>query len=71
MRILPEAQRSLEASVIAYQTGRTDFLMLLDAYRTLVDLRMEYVMLRMQFEQSIAELEWVTGYQGLATLELR
>lgn len=71
MKILPEAQQSLEVSIIAYQTGKTDFLMLLDAYRTLVDLRMEYFMLRMQFEQSVAEMELATGYQALATLEPR
>lgn len=71
LRILPEARQSLEASVIAYQTGKTDFLMLLDAYRTVVNFRMEYFMLRMQYEQSIAELELATGYQGLVTLESR
>jgi cobalt-zinc-cadmium efflux system outer membrane protein len=68
-KILPQAQQSLDASMTVYQTGKTDFLMLLDAYRTLVDLRMEYFMLRMQFEQSIAELEQAVGYQGVATLE--
>lgn len=68
-KILPEAQRSLDVSIAAYRTGKTDFLMLLDAYRTLVDLRMEYFMLRMQFEQSIAELEFTVGYQGISTLE--
>lgn len=70
-RILPQAQHSLDASITAYQTGKTDFLMLLDAYRTLIELRMEYYMLRMQFEQTVAELEWAVGYQGVANLQSR
>lgn len=68
-RILPQAQQSLDASTTAYQTGSTDFLMLLDAYRTLVDLRMEYYVTRMQFEKSVAELEWAIGYQNIRSLE--
>jgi cobalt-zinc-cadmium efflux system outer membrane protein len=60
--ILPQAQLSLEATLTAYQTGKSDFLMLIDAYRTLVDLQMESLMTRMQFEQSVAELERAVGY---------
>lgn len=60
--ILPQARLALDATVMAYQTGKSDFLMLIDAYRTLVDLQMESLMTRMQFEQSVADLERAVGY---------
>ncbi len=63
--IIPQSERSLQASMIAYQTGKTDFLMLIDAYRTLVELSMEKLMLRMQFEQAVAELKREVGYAGV------
>ncbi|MBI5215908.1 MAG: TolC family protein [Ignavibacteriae bacterium] len=59
--IIPQAEQSLQASLTSYQSSQTDFLMLIDAFRTLTDLRMEYFMLRMQFEQNVAELERVIG----------
>ncbi len=63
--IIPQAEQSLSASRTAYQTGTTNFLMLIDAYRTLVMLTKDYFMTRMQFEQSIAGLERAVGYQSL------
>jgi outer membrane protein TolC len=63
--IIPQSERALQASMIAYQTGKTDFLMLIDAYRTLVEISMEKLMLRMQFEQTIAELKREVGYAGV------
>jgi cobalt-zinc-cadmium efflux system outer membrane protein len=68
-KIIPQAQQSLDASIIAYQTGMTDFLMLLDSYRTFVDLKTEYFMVRLEFEQAIARLERAVGYQGISTIE--
>ena len=67
--IIPQARQSLNVSLNAYQTGKTDFLMLIDAYRTLVNLTKDYFMTRMEFEQSIAELEREVGYQDIATLK--
>jgi cobalt-zinc-cadmium efflux system outer membrane protein len=61
LAILPQARMSLQASQAAYQTGKTDFFMLIDAYRTLVSLTREYFMTRMQFEQTKAELERAVG----------
>ncbi|HTK83367.1 MAG TPA: TolC family protein [Bacteroidota bacterium] len=63
--ILPQAEQSLTASRTAYQTGTTNFLMLIDAYRSLVMLTKEYFMTRMQFEQHVASLERAVGYQSL------
>ncbi len=67
--ILPQARMSLKASMTAYQTAGTDFLMLIDAYRTLVDLTMESLMVRMQFEQAVAELERQVGVQNIAGIQ--
>ncbi|MBA4312212.1 MAG: hypothetical protein C0417_06250 [Chlorobiaceae bacterium] len=67
--ILPQAKQSVQASLTAYQTGTTDFLMLIDAYRTLVNLSKEYFMTRMQFEQTVVELEREVGIQNLSDLK--
>ena len=64
--ILPQTKQSIQASLTSYQTGTTDFLMLIDAYRTLVNLSKEYFMTRMQFEQNVAELEREVGTQKLS-----
>jgi cobalt-zinc-cadmium efflux system outer membrane protein len=69
LEILPQAKQSVQASLTAYQTGTTDFLMLIDAYRTLVNLSKEYFMTRMQFEQTIAELEREVGIQNLSEVK--
>jgi len=61
--ILPQAEASLQASLTAYQNGRSDFLMLLDASRMLVDLKMESLMLRMQYEQTTSQLERAVGFE--------
>lgn len=61
--ILPQARQSLSASLTAYQNGKTDFLMLVDSYRTQVNLTKEYFMARMQFEQAVAGIEREIGYQ--------
>jgi outer membrane protein TolC len=59
--IVPKTQQALQASLAAYQTGKTDFLMLLDSYRMLVELSMEKLMLRMQYEQAVASLRRHVG----------
>ena len=69
MAIIPQARQSLTASLTGYETGRTDFLMLIDAYRTYVNLTKEYFMTRMQFEQTVALLEREVGVQDVSTLK--
>jgi len=66
--ILPRAHQALDASLSAYQTGKTDFLMLIDSYRTFVNLTKEYFMIRMQFEQNKANLEREVGTQNLSSV---
>jgi outer membrane protein TolC len=62
-RIIPQAHDALMASVTAYQTGKADFLMLVDSFRMNLELSMEAIMTRMQFEQSSAELGRAIGLQ--------
>jgi len=64
-QILPQARQSLQASMTAYQTGTTDFLMLIDTYRMLVMFSMEELMLRMKLEQVQAEMIRTVGYSGI------
>ncbi len=67
--ILPQAQQSLKASMTAYQNGGVDFLMLVDAHRTLVELSMEALMVRMQFELAVTELERQVGMMNVALIQ--
>ena len=67
--IVPQSKQALQSSLLAYQTGRTDFLMLIDSYRTLVELSMDELMLRMKFEQTIAELKRAIGYAGIFDMQ--
>ncbi len=66
--IVPQTEQALRASMTAYQTGRTDFLMLIDSYRMLVELSMEKLMLRMQFEQTVAHMKREVGYSRIFDL---
>lgn len=63
--IIPLAEQSLQVTLTNYQTGQTDFLMLLDAYRMLVMEKMEQIMTRMKFEQTLAELEKEIGCRDI------
>jgi outer membrane protein TolC len=59
--IIPQTLQSLQGLLSEYQTGRTDYLMLLDGYRTYQELRMEATMERMKHEQERATLERAIG----------
>ena len=60
-QLLPQAETSLEATLSAYKAGRTDFLDLLDAERTLFQLQMNRVDTRARALQTAAELEHALG----------
>ncbi|MDP2208378.1 MAG: TolC family protein [Bacteroidota bacterium] len=63
--IIPLAEQSLQVTQTNYQTGQTDFLMLLDAYRMLTMEKMEQIMTRMKFEQTLADLEREIGCRDI------
>lgn len=66
--IVPQTEQTFRASLTAYQTGKTDFLMLIDSYRMLVELSMEKLMIRMQYEQALAQLKREVGYARIFDL---
>lgn len=59
--ILPQAEQVLQATIAGYQTGQTDFLMLLDSYRMLQMFKLEYHEAEAMYEMSLAELERAVG----------
>ncbi len=59
--LLPQSLQAFESTLISYQTGKEDFLMLIDSYRTLVELSGESLELRRDFEKNVAELEFAAG----------
>ncbi|HYQ86736.1 MAG TPA: TolC family protein [Bacteroidota bacterium] len=64
--IIPLARQRLNLGLASYQTAQTDFLMLIDAYRTYVDQTRDYFMTRMNFDQTVADLEREVGSASLS-----
>ena len=59
--LLPQAEQAFQAAVAAYQTGGINFMTLLDAQRTIRDVRMGYYKALVDYEQSRADLEKTLG----------
>lgn len=59
--VIPQAEQTLQSTVAAYQTGKTEFLMLIDAYRMLLMSRLDYYMSVMNYMASQAALEQAVG----------
>ena len=59
--VLPQAEQSLEAAQAGYRTGRTAFLDLIDAERSLREFELAYYREHVEREQRLAELEQVVG----------
>jgi outer membrane protein TolC len=59
--LFPQAEQSFQAAVAAYQTGGVNFMTLLDAQRTIRDVRMGYYKTLVDYEQSRADLERAVG----------
>jgi outer membrane protein TolC len=59
--IIPQARQTLESARANYQTGKLEFLSLLDAERALRDFQLEYYRALTTFEQRMAELERAVG----------
>ncbi|WP_263790046.1 TolC family protein [Salinibacter sp.] len=64
-QLIPQAETSREATLSAYKAGRTDFLDLLDAERTLFQLQMDRVDTHARALQTAAELEHALGRLSL------
>lgn len=59
--VIPQAEQTLQSTITVYQTGKTEFLMLIDAYRMLLDSRLDYYMAVMNYMSSQAALEQAVG----------
>ncbi len=64
-RIVPRTAQSVQSLLTAYQTGVTDFLMLMDGYRTYHDARMELTRITADYQQATAELAREIGVSTL------
>jgi len=59
--VLPQSQQTLESARIGYQTGKAEFLTLLDAERAIKDFQLAYYRVLAESEQRIADLERAVG----------
>lgn len=59
--LLPQAESALRVAEAGYQAGRSGFLDLLDAQRSLLSFKLEYYRYLADYEQRAAELERVIG----------
>ena len=59
--LLPQADQSFQSTVAAYQAGTVNFMTLLDAQRTIRDMRMGYYKALMEYEHGMADLERAVG----------
>jgi cobalt-zinc-cadmium efflux system outer membrane protein len=61
LTLLPQAVQSYRSTLAAYENDETDFLSLIDSFRMLEMLRMEYIMVVEEYATSIAALERAVG----------
>jgi len=59
--VIPQAEQTLQSTVSSYQTGKTEFLMLIDAYRMVLMSKLDYYMAVMNYMSSQAALEQAVG----------
>jgi outer membrane protein TolC len=60
---IPQAEQTLQSTLTAYQTGKTEFLMVIDAYRILLMVKLDYQMSLMNYLTSLAQLEQAVGME--------
>lgn len=58
---VPQAEQALQASEISYQTGKIDFLSLIDSLRAIEAVHVEHVEAEAEFEKAFADLERAVG----------
>ncbi|HTY01854.1 MAG TPA: TolC family protein, partial [Bacteroidota bacterium] len=59
--VIPQAEQTMISTQAAYATGKTDFLALLDAYKTLLSTRLDYYTAVTAFMKSQSWLEQAVG----------
>lgn len=60
-RLLPQAEATLQSSVIAYENNKTDFLDLLDSQMTVIDIDLAWAQAMEDFDARLADLELAAG----------
>ena len=60
-QLRPQAEATLQSSVIAYENDKTDFLDLLDSQMTVIDVDLAWVQAVADFDTRLADLELATG----------
>ncbi len=63
--LIPQAEQTFRASMIAYETASADFMNVLDSYRALRENRQRYIVGQTEYLIRIAELEMLIGRQIL------
>ena len=58
---VPQAELALSASEIAYQTGKLDFLSLIDSVRAIESAHLDHIEAEASFEKAFADLERAVG----------
>lgn len=61
--IIPHSRLSLESAMVGYQTGKVDFLTLLDSLLTLLDYELKYHEAVSEFQKALARLEPLAGIE--------
>lgn len=59
--VIPQAEQTLQSTLAAYKTGKTEFLMLIDAYRMLFMAKLDFYMSEVNLMQAAAQLEQAVG----------
>ena len=59
--ILPQARQQVDVALASYEGGRTDFLSLLDAQRTLRDTQIAYYAMKADYEMGLSNLRLAVG----------
>jgi outer membrane protein, heavy metal efflux system len=60
-RTLPASKRSLDVTMTGYESSRTDILMLLTAWRSVIDAEEQIVMARASLDHALADLDAAVG----------
>ena len=59
--VIPQADQTLQSTLAAYQTSKTEFLMVIDAYRMVLMAKLNYHITVMNYIASLAQLEQAVG----------
>ena len=63
--ILPQSRQSIELLITEYETGSGSYMMLLDGYRMYNEMRLDYAMATMTYQETLASLERSVGVSDI------